>query len=79
MKTKKARYIVQAIQSWCKTYKEIIEYVQREWKLWFISDVYIKYLCNCLEIWGYTKGVKVDRYLTRSMLREVSGQIDIKL
>ena len=78
-KTKKAWYIIQAIQSWKVTYKDIVADVQERYKpLWFISDVYIKHITNKLEMKGYIKSVKVGRTLTRSLLREIRGQIDIE-
>lgn len=78
MKNKKARYIVQAIQSWNTNNKTIFDYVKENMKT-YVTQPNINYITNCLEIGGYVKSVRVGRILTRSMLREVSGQIDIKI
>ena len=57
--------------------KDIVNYVMNNMDV-YVSNMYIKHITNCLEIKGYVKSVKVWRILTRSILREVSGQIDIK-
>jgi len=74
-KTKKARYIYQALEN-PSTYNQVIERVKSDRKpYWYISDVNIRTIMVCMENKGYIKRVKVGKYLTRSRLREISIKI----
>ena len=78
MKTKRAWFIYKAIKDGNVVMKDIVNYVKNNMDM-YVSDVYLRYIANCLEIKGYIKSKKVGRGNEWYIIKEVNNQVEIKL
>ncbi len=79
MQQKKAYYILKAIQCWCSTVKEILEFVKDSNYNSNMFDFHVREIVHELRKYGYITKVKFWRQLKFWILKHVSKQSEIKL
>lgn len=79
MKQKKARYVMQAIQSWNFLVKDIIAHIKRSDCPRFLHEHHVREIAGLLHRHWYIETGRVWYKLQYSVLRPVRSQSEIKI